>query len=65
MRVLQNRARKKVTEREPMQAYHIYPDAMMKALPGSVSEEAPVVSLPEKMQKMVREILQKAFYKRL
>jgi hypothetical protein len=44
-----------------MPAYHTYPDAMMRELPGYVSEEAPAVALPEEMHKRVKETLEKAF----
>ena len=44
-----------------MQPYHIFPDEMMKELPGYVSEEAPAVALSEEVSYVAHQTLEKSF----
>lgn len=44
-----------------MQAYHIFPEAVMRALPGYKSEEAPAVLLAEHELRVACETLELAF----
>jgi hypothetical protein len=48
-----------------MQPYHIFPDFVMKQLPGYVSNEAPAVALPEQVGEIVLQTQKRAleFYK--